>query len=329
MNIYAIKTNSGYYVSLNPSNQSYHQDSKIKTYKFDGTFPVDTFLPSWGFISQKPSKVTHEDSQPDTNFRFELIDVSLVSEKMPLVIPKSEAGELEEYEFVWKSKFEMFKSLYKMASDKQEPLEVEDDFELITVFEVDNIQPPPMFEYPVEPTWNSYRHERQPHNINRADIEHQDLDHIIFPSLVMHETTCKLSSQDTYNIVRQYIKENINPKVAEVTSDFAFCFTVKKKLTLAKPYTSQYKHKVRGKRQLQIKSEYHDTRLVSCFEMTHSPENYKGYTPIKGFEGENEVDLKEQIDAYLEEIINLINEPLVECSHCNGVGVIVNGKEEK
>ncbi len=56
--------------------------------------------------------------------------------------------------------------------------------------------------------------------------------------------------------------------------------------------------------------------------MTYSPEGYKGYTPIKSFEGKNEIDLKTQINSYLKELMDVINEPLRECPTCQGTGIV-------
>ena len=44
---------------------------------------------------------------------------------------------------------------------------------------------------------------------------------------------------------------------------------------------------------------------------------------IKGFTGENQDDLKQKIDAYCEDLIKFINEPIVDCPHCKGRGVVL------
>ena len=56
--------------------------------------------------------------------------------------------------------------------------------------------------------------------------------------------------------------------------------------------------------------------------MTYSPKNYKGYPSIKGFDAENQRELKDKIDTYCRNVIEFINTPLVECPHCNGDGII-------
>ena len=54
---------------------------------------------------------------------------------------------------------------------------------------------------------------------------------MLTPEFCIHERPCKLTSKkQMYSIVRNWIKTNINPKCAEITNDYDFCFTVKRKL---------------------------------------------------------------------------------------------------
>ena len=46
---------------------------------------------------------------------------------------------------------------------------------------------------------------------------------------------CRLTSQESFDIIRWYIKRNIDPKAAEMTSDYDFCLTVKKLIPLESP----------------------------------------------------------------------------------------------
>lgn len=63
--------------------------------------------------------------------------------------------------------------------------------------------------------------------------------------------------------------------------------------------------------------------IKTVFEMTSHERKYSGYTPIDGFRGKNQADLKNKIDEYLEKLIDRINEPLSDCPRCNGLGVVV------
>jgi hypothetical protein len=62
------------------------------------------------------------------------------------------------------------------------------------------------------------------------------LERMLTPEFALHERPCSITSKQTYDIVRYYVKENIDPKQAEVTSDYDFCFTVKKKVAIKPLY---------------------------------------------------------------------------------------------
>ena len=61
--------------------------------------------------------------------------------------------------------------------------------------------------------------------------------------------------------------------------------------------------------------------------MTYSPKNYDRYTPIPGIEGKDEYELKEKLDKLCSNTIAMINEPLVDCPHCEGYGVILKNQD--
>jgi hypothetical protein len=123
----------------------------------------------------------------------------------------------------------------------------------------------------------------------------------------------KISSKNMYDLVRDYIKLNIDPKYATITSDCDFCFGVKKTLKLFDP--------IKYVTLSNLKTSYKQELNVVCFEMTHDREKYKGYTIIDGLTADSERELLEKIDNYLEEIMAVINSPLELCQHCKGTGV--------
>ena len=138
---------------------------------------------------------------------------------------------------------------------------------------------------------------------------------------------CKLGIKETYDIIRTFIKDNINSQVAEISTDYDFCFAVSKKIKLAKEYTYQVDVNSsiffdRKKKKPKYETRLQSNRLVKIFEMCH--EKYQSYTPIIPFEAENKEALKLYIDNYLEHLIQIINEPVCECPNCNGSGIIFN-----
>jgi hypothetical protein len=319
LKIYAVKTNNGYYVSNRPDNDVvYDKSSGLSHLLFDGNKGESSFHSSWLFIEKEPKRIFHMTSQPNINHRYELRDKSLVSEKFPMIMKREDVNvfDTNEYDWFWKKEYSHLSSLYELISDPQPMIEVDVPFEWIVLLEVSEILPPENFSYTVQ--ISSFKSDGFK-QITNDNVNHQMLDRIIFPSVVLHNKPCSLSSKQLYDIVRQYIKTNINPKYAEITSDYDFCFTVKKRIPLASPYTSEYFTK-RGRKTIKHQN-YVTSTLIQCFEMTHASSNYSGYTPISGMTAANENELKEKIDDYLQRLIAMINEPLVQCKHCGGLGV--------
>jgi hypothetical protein len=154
--------------------------------------------------------------------------------------------------------------------------------------------------------------------------EYSDLERMLVPEFLLHKRPCSLSSLQSYRIIRAYVKENINPKVAEITSDYDFCFDVSKKIKI-KPYISSYEaKKLNGKSYRPPKNISITVRdkAYKVFEMTHSSRNYQNYTPIPGFKGDSLEDLHKNIKDYLDHLMYLINEPLEECPNCEGCGIV-------
>ena len=321
LKVYAIETNNGVFINRDPDNSRYGQ-SNFATNLFDGKQPQDTFQPNWSRIDNPPKRVSHIQDRPNINHRFELVDVSLASEKIPLVLSREQAGEFIGYEFNWKPEYVIYKSLYREVSDPQEPIEVDDEFEYIVLAVIDDIKEPKKISYPYDEK-RLYSH---PGTITNDKVHHSLIDQIVYPSILIHERPCKLTSKESYDIIREHIKLNIIPQVSRITSDYDFCFEVRKIIPLTKPYSYEYKHKPFGRGRTIMKTQYVKDREVKCFEMTSIQDAYKGYTPIAGFEGKNEDDLKEKVDAYLVDLMAMINEPLKECPNCNGMGVLIDGR---
>lgn len=288
----------------------------LAKYLYDGVDPQATFSPLWVQVVAHPGEIKKYVSQPDINNRFELRDTSFAdTHNLPVSIEMSVRG--EDFPDEWAQ----YESLYARKSDPQEVKEVEVEFTLEIVLEVDNITSPVEMSYEVVSGKRPITHQ---------DVQYQVLDQILFPNLLLPERPCRLSSKQTYQIVRRYVKDRIDLTVASITSDYDFCFTVKKRIPLATPvkYTvdvnSGYKRR-RPKYVEKTRTEREET----CFEMTYSPKNYDNYTPIKGFEARSQAELKTEIDDYCQRLVAFINKPLRECETCNGRGVIWTDKPQR
>ena len=153
-----------------------------------------------------------------------------------------------------------------------------------------------------------------------------DIERMLTPEFMLHTRPCSLTSGQVYSIVRAHIKSNINPAVAEITSDYNFCFTVKRKIH-HKPVNTRTEIKKANGRSYTTPKFKHNTvsyKSAELFEMTNTQDKYKGYTIIEGWKADNLLDMQQQVKYYLDCVIEEINKDVEQCTHCNGVGAIVN-----
>lgn len=334
LKVYAIETDKGYYISLTLG-ESYSSYNYLDGKLFDGISAKPTFHSQWRLIDKIPEKITHIEKQPNINYRFILADDKLASENIPLEIKREDAGEFQKdcndnSVFVWKDEYAMYRSLYVEVSDPQPDKVVEDDFEFNVIMKVSDIKPPPEIKYSVKPRYDSYSSKMVYENITNYDVHHQLLDKIIFPNIVLPETPCQLSADDLFKVIRQYVKDNIDPRVAKITSDYDFHFEVKKRIPITKPYQSTYEHSRRGRRRPEMRTVTVSEKEQTIFVITTSSSHtYGSAIVLKPFEAKTEADLKEQVDIYLKDLITFINEPVKECPTCLGVGCLFNEKFTK
>lgn len=317
--IKGIETNTGVFIQKN----SDYNSPDINILFFDGEKAETTNFPKWYKINQIPTKIEKLVKGKPVNYRYRIIDESLINDKIKYEFIQEEVADYKDYEWIWKDEFSNLKRLYNLIWDISKDTLEECEFEYIKLLQIDNLPDLTKFQYSAQ--LGQWRHESMGF-ITEKNIIQQDLDRIIFPEPLLPLRPCKLSSQQSYQLVREYIKTNIDPEYAEITSDYNFCFTVKKKIHLDTPETYQVdiNNGLFSKRQRKSKwvTKYRSHRMVEVFEMTYSPENYKGYTPIKGFEGTSHEDLLKNIQDYLSKVIEEINKPLVDCPHCKGLGVV-------
>ena len=110
-----------------------------------------------------------------------------------------------------------------------------------------------------------------------------------------------------------------------VTSDYDFCFTVKRKITI-KPITTRREIKKDNGRSYaspKFKTIIQQFKEIEIFEMTPEDKKYGGYTPIAPWHANNLREMKEQIETYLANLMEEINKPVAECECCNGTGHVV------
>lgn len=281
---------------------------------FDGVSPVKTFHTHWYSIGKFPSKVEKVISGERENKRYELKNPELASDKLPNEIA---IGDCDNYDS------DIIGSLYSLKSDVKPDYSVEVDVKFNIICEVENFKKAPEFNYPAI---KRVGFSDEKYSVTNQNIKHSLIDCIVTPEPVRSNSPCKISSKEMYDLVRQHIINNIDTKIARITSDYDFCFEVKKIIPLLKPHTYSYRDVfARTKKQrekLHFKTATY--KEVSIYEMTHEQENYKNYTAIKSLSASNEWELKEMIDNYLSEVMQIIHSPLRICECCDGTGYLQN-----
>jgi hypothetical protein len=315
MKIIAIKTNDGYLISDNIKNEGYFSP-RLSNLLFDSEKPSTTFKSDWFKVKAKPNKIERVIRGGDTNKRYELKDKSL-SSTFKEVYTLSEVENEEEYAT---PSFSDIKGLYEYKFDKSDDSLEEVLFDWEEILEIEEYKEPTGFSYKALGTWNK---EISP--VTDANLKYDILSQVLTPRILLHNNPCSLSRKETYDIIRKFIKDNINSQVAEITSDYDFCFTVKKKIRLDKPhvYEVDVNNLLFGKKRkpkYETRTRRHE--LVEVFNMC--PSAYQSYKLIEPFKADSQDDMREYIENYLNHLIGVINEPLVYCECCSGTGVKID-----
>lgn len=333
MKIDVIKCERGLFISLKGAYpyKNVHNDEVIRFNK--GVNEIKTTWHKDWFLLEGASSVSSIELKIPAGYcnpRWELIDTDDNPLKLPHVVTCEEAFEYYyddegEYCVGQKSKVYKHRYLYERILDKKpsvwEATEIEfDNLGEVSISDVDNFKD---MEVKLIHTTACRTYERV---VNLSSIaEFSDLEKMLTPPIALHNRPCNLTSAQTYSIIRAYVKENIDIRYASITSDFDFCFTVKKKVHI-KPYTlARELLKANGKPYMKPRFSKKEVlhKEVEVFEMTHDKANHRGYTVVKGFNGDSLEDLITQVRFYLDNLIEVINEPLHECTACNGFGKIV------
>lgn len=288
---------------------NYHQ-SRIADLYFDGEKASKTFHRNWLELKGYPEKIERMISGEKTNLRYELKDPDLESVKYPLTLAYDDRDSIDE---------EIRSSLYSFCFDVVPDYFVEVDADLVLMCEVENFREAPDFNYPAV---RRVQFSEEPYRITNINIAHSLVDCLIIPEPLRASSPCEISSKEMYDLVRQHIKDNIKTSLARITSDYDFCFTVKKIIPLLEPHTYSYQDIFARTKKQRAKLHFKTatSKEIEIFQMTHEKSNYKGYTAIKGFKASNEWELKEMIDNFLSTLMDTIHAPIEQCSCCGGTG---------
>lgn len=294
--------------------------SSLESYFINGKKPEKSFKKNWFIIDKFPEIVEREVTPPHINERYELIDMSMASDKIK---KRLEIGDIKiDSNGYWKDEFAPLRSLYTRKWDTPPPVMQTVEFTVREHRKIDVEVDFFGFKYAVKKTqWDSDGFI----DLTQEDVSYDLLDEIQSPSLLLPLRPAFLTSSQSYKIIRKYVQDNINPKAASITSDYDFCFTVQRKIKIEPiKYTYDANNSIFDKKKKRPKyiTAYRNDRKVTLFEMTTEEKPYQGYTPIKGFSGQNVKELKENIDKFLSELMEIINKETKDCPTCNGCGII-------
>ncbi|MCP3683622.1 MAG: hypothetical protein GY861_13125 [bacterium] len=338
-----MKSEKGVYVGSDVINYRGRAHLPWGRYRYNkGATLTPTFTSGWMFMEGVETITSVEEKLPTkyVNIRWELID----KEDNPINLPEVLRGEdvkewwdddddVYDYCFGVKSPYYKYRTFYQRKKDvaPEEWKEVEftvKNLGTILQSEVDNFS-----DMKIVVGKTGYQSSKPNTDIQQdlsKIVTYAEIEKMLVPDLALHNRPCSVSADTTYKIIRNHIKDNIDGKYARVTSDYDFCFTVNKRVRV-EPYTYQTEiKKANGRSYARPRFNTHKVEFkeVEIFEMCPS-KVYRGYTPIAGFKGESLSDLAENIKLYLTELMEVINLPVHECSHCNGKGAVVKKVEDK
>lgn len=324
------KTNVG--IFLREHSSGYYNSSYAKYHLKDGRslkdFPV---ISGWIRLPIDIKELELYTKTPDTRKQigWKLKDDSLQSKKIPLSLS------MLDLQMVWddevdalvhqgdyKSLGMLYEEVYMPVLSQMFPVPSE-QYNCLGELKVDNFDNPS--DLKVEVAVNErYHNNTKTETIDLISVcTFDEIQAMLVPEFMHSKIPCELSSIQMYKIVRSHIKRNINLARARITSDYDFCFTVKK-LIKVQPYTKMtYKN---AKSKTPTVATKVDIKELDFFEMTDSANHYKGYTIISGIKGDNLKDLHNKLKVYLDDLTEAMNAELHECEHCKGYGVKIIDK---
>jgi hypothetical protein len=302
-----------------------YNSSGLKNYKFNGIeYDIPKINGFYHFQNEMEINTIEQFIKPQKCIiGFELKISTFESDKIKAYINLAEVSRDSDGD--WMGEYESIRGLYKEVYSNEDPfwemLEVE--HVLLGNLHITDFEAPQKMGIKII---ESVGFSSQTKEVDLGSIvRYNQIGEMLTPEFLLHDRPCILSSDNVYKIVRQHIIENINGKFASITSNYDFCFTVKKKVKI-KPiqYSTEVKTS-RGRSYIPPRFVQNATlfKEVEIFEMCPS-KKYNKYTVIAPWHANSLKEMNEHMKIYLEELMDYINMDLEECPHCNGTGHIVH-----
>lgn len=282
----------------------------------DEKAPLDTFSPNWKLYKSAPEVLKRKNTNIVEKSKYTIKDsAKSLAEELSLPFETSDEYAIEDYE-----------NLYNYTPAKYEEVFTKVNFNVECLGNIEVSDHTDVRNKEINVTrYVGFQESINPVNIKSITL-FSELEQMLTPEFALHDRPCFISSKTTYDIVRAHVLENIDKSQAVVTSNYDFCFTVKK-LVKVKPYTVKrelFKSNGKSYKSPKFSKKLVEHIQVEVFEMTHNLKNYSNYTVIEGFKGDNINDLCNNIKAYLDELMEVINQPIRQCECCKGTGHIVD-----
>ncbi len=316
MKLKAYKTNLGLFVE--PQNSVYGE------HRLNGSIPLVT---GWNHLKDVHEITSYEVLSAGQNLLVEytLKISSVACDEIPLSLsPEQVSAYYDDVndEYRWRN-FEEYRALYKPVYEQQPSEWKESPFELTVIREIqiDN------YEKPIEMKIGTQVKMQSP-SWNVSDelakvVLYEDIERILTPEFLLHERPCQLAPTQLYSVIRNYVKVNINPKAAFVSSDYDFCFSVKKRIAIKPVTTKTEVFKPNGRRYATPKFTQKTVASKDEIIFEMAPKEYQKYPVLTHWYADNLKDMAEQLKQYLDKLMAEINAEVEECQHCNGCGAIV------
>ena len=311
----ALKCDGGFYIS---HVEKFHSGWK-KLY-YDGKKLQETFNKDWMKFEgcTLPTNVQKELPQKKINHRYELKDPTMENEKIPLILDYETVTyyDDDECDRCWKIEYAHLASLYVLRYDYTDAGFEDVEFEIDLKEEIE-LQGGFSFKAIIN---------RSKQDVTERDCLYGIIDKCEIFEPLLFSKPCRLSSEKSFQIIRAYVKENIDSQYAVVTSDYDFCLTVKKKIAMTEIEEFMYDANIFSKKRKKMVKGYKKDYTVTIFECAPNRERegvYRDYPECVSFEGKNWDDLKTNIRKYLKNLMKVINAPIKECPHCKGAGVVL------
>lgn len=291
LKLIAIKTPSKFYVSDNLKRESYF-NSKLHQYLFDGqSLAKETNLNNWFELPNEPTKVEKVTPPKKTCVSFKLKAGYQPSDLMP-----------ESYTYEEFDDESAIAGLYERVYE--ETAEVREEVELV----VDVV-----FESPVEVASKIYN-----------GVSYPIFTQITTPRELLQFYPCELSGKALFDQVKAYVKTHTT--CSDVFfEDYDWKFDVKKKIKLTEPYVWQENVNWGTKKKPKLVTRTSKTRDVYVLKISYD----KGVCSMPPIKAESMTDLKDKFESIMSEIMKDINEQVIVCPCCDGVGVVLESEAEK